>query len=172
MLGVDGAELAAAGVGGRADQRTGHDDDFFVGERDIGTATEGGEGWFEAGATRGADDEHVAVGVGGHVVHRADFCAHVTGDGLEFGRRSAVGVGCGPEVAGAEFAGLSFEQGEVASGGEAEDAVALGHRADDIKGLGADAAGGAEQDEGGLVVGRVIGHVVSRVVNHVVMMGR
>ena len=137
VLGVDGPELSAASVDGVADELSGHDDDFLVGQGDGSAALEGGEGGFEPGASGGADDEDVAVGIGGHLVHGGESAAAV---GCDL-RQSGSVVGCSPDVSGVELVGLGLEGVEVSSGGESKEVEAAGHCSDDIEGLSADAAG-------------------------------
>ena len=56
-------------------------------------------------------------------------------------REAGFVVGGGPDVLRVELVGLGLEGVEVSSGGESEDVEAVGHGADDVEGLSADAAG-------------------------------
>ena len=146
VFGVHRAELAATTVGRGAHESAGHDDDLLVGEGDSAATLQGDQGWLEPGAAGGADDEHVDVRVGGHLLHWRDLGAHLAGDRGEAVPR-AVAVGSGANETRAKLARLLGEELKIAAGGKRFDPEAVGEGADDVQRLGADASSAAEQRE-------------------------
>ena len=145
VFGVDGEELAAGAPGEGDDEVAGGDEGFFVGERDVVSAIDGGEGGGQAcDADDGGDDE---VGVGVLDELERGVGAVEAGDA-----RGQVGAVAFAErgVGDVEASGLLGEEAGVSAGGEADDFEACGTGAvevvDDFEGVDADGPGGAQDD--------------------------
>jgi hypothetical protein len=145
-------ELGAAFVRGGDDEGSGGDEGFFVGEGDVAAEVDGSERGGEAGRADHRAENNVALNLAdeafGGVLAASDAGA---------GRwmRAAVGIRDG-EFGNAQSRGLGAHGRGVAASREAHDSEAhrrlatIGEGVEmihDLDGLGADGAGGAEDDE-------------------------
>ena len=104
VLRVDRSQLPAAAVDGVADELSGHDHDFLVGQSDRAAAFERCQRRLQTGAASSADDQHVAVRIRCHLVHRSHRRTVV----LPNLRQSGLVVRGGPDVLRTKLSSLSL----------------------------------------------------------------
>ncbi len=139
VLAVDGAELGAVASGLGGDELAGDDQDLLVGQGHGPAGAQGGECRRQAGGAYGGDHDQVRVRVGGHLFH--------SGPGGGDAAAQVLRLAVTADQAGTELARLLLQEGDVGAGGEADDGEAAGEGADDVQGLTADGAGGAQDNE-------------------------
>ena len=146
MLAVDRQQLYAMGSHGIRDQLAARDKAFFVGQRQIVPAFNGGQACAKARNAHHRVEHHIGALHGGQLAQALCPAQHTRCAGLP-GQRCGQPVGCGfvghANIFGVKLSDLLQNHIHLRVGGKAKHLVSL--HAHHIQALGSDGAGGAQQ---------------------------
>lgn len=133
VFGVNRAEQIGTARECPADEVSGHDQDFFVGNRHRFSGSKRAKSWKQAGGASGGHKHKIDIVGGGNLVHREASCP---------GGRDAVieGIRTGlrPYVLGLMPGDLPGKQGSVVAGCQGNDFETPGESLDNVEGLASD----------------------------------